>query len=63
MYFYPYFYQYYFRAPNTTYSININTDANTLTLYKNGQFYKTYPVAFGKQNNLIPSTKSQRKLS
>lgn len=50
----PYFYQYYFRSPNST---HVNIAANTLILYKDDQLYKTYPVAIGKPIGMIPITK------
>ena len=34
-----------------TYKILINTNARTLTLYKNGSWKKSYPVAVGKPFN------------
>nr|WP_094549199.1 L,D-transpeptidase [Petroclostridium xylanilyticum] len=37
-----------------TYSITINTSARTLTLYRNGSVYKTYPVAVGKPSTPTP---------
>lgn len=44
----------YLRAANQTYNIKINTTNLTLTLYKNGQFYKTYPIAVGKPSTPTP---------
>ncbi|MDK2799240.1 MAG: hypothetical protein PWQ70_859 [Clostridiales bacterium] len=37
-----------------TYSITINTSARTLTLYKNGKWFKSYPVATGKPSTPTP---------
>lgn len=45
----------YFRFPNPKYSITINTSARSLTLYSNGNVYRTYPVAVGKPS--IPTPK------
>jgi len=36
------------------YSITVNTGARTLTLYKDGSVYKTYPVAVGKPATPTP---------
>lgn len=36
------------------YRIVVNTAARTLTLYKNGQWYKSYPVAVGKPSTPTP---------
>jgi lipoprotein-anchoring transpeptidase ErfK/SrfK len=36
------------------YKININTTSRTLTLYKNGEIFKTYPVAIGKPSTPTP---------
>lgn len=44
-----------FRNPNeNNYSITINVQSRTLTLYKNGQWYKSYPVAVGKKSTPTP---------
>lgn len=56
MYFSSYFYQYYFRFPNSIYSITINTADSILTLYEDGKAYKTYPVSVGK-----PTTPTQNR--
>jgi lipoprotein-anchoring transpeptidase ErfK/SrfK len=37
-----------------TYSITINVANRTLTLFKNGAFYKSYPVAVGKPATPTP---------
>lgn len=37
-----------------TYFITINVNKRTLTLYKNGQVYKVYPVAVGKASTPTP---------
>lgn len=36
------------------YTININTSGRTLTLYKNGEWYKSYPIAVGKPATPTP---------
>lgn len=36
------------------YTITVNTSAFTLTLYKNGQWYRSYPVAIGKPSTPTP---------
>ena len=36
------------------YSITVNTDAHTLTLFKNRTIYKVYPVAVGKPATPTP---------
>lgn len=41
------------RAPNP-YSITINTGARRMTLLKNGQVFKTYPIAIGKPSTPTP---------
>jgi lipoprotein-anchoring transpeptidase ErfK/SrfK len=38
-----------------TYLIKINRASHTLTLLKNGQVYKTYPVAVGKPSTPTPT--------
>lgn len=48
MYYQPFFFI------NQTYSITINIGARTLTLYRNGQWYKSYPVAVGKPATPTP---------
>lgn len=42
--------------PNDTipFSITLNTMAKTLTLYRNGMFFKAYPVAIGKTTTPTP---------
>lgn len=37
-----------------TYSITIHTTARTLTLYRNGQRMKSYPIAVGKPSTPTP---------
>ncbi|WP_279230296.1 L,D-transpeptidase [Thermohalobacter berrensis] len=37
-----------------TYSITINTSSRTLTLFKNGQWFKSYPIAVGKPSTPTP---------
>lgn len=37
-----------------TYSITINVAARTLTLYKNGSWFKSFPVAVGKSSTPTP---------
>ena len=37
-----------------SYSITVNTSARTLTLYSNGQWIKSYPVAVGKPSTPTP---------
>lgn len=37
-----------------SYSITVNTSARTLTLYRNGQWVKSYPVAVGKPSTPTP---------
>lgn len=44
----------YYSYINTYYSITINRAARTLTLYKNGQWYKSYPIAVGKPSTPTP---------
>ncbi len=39
----------------STYSITINKNNHTLTLYQNGKFLKQYPVAIGKASTPTPS--------
>jgi len=36
------------------YSITVNTNARTLTLYRNGKWYKSYPIAVGKPSTPTP---------
>ncbi|MCM8709834.1 L,D-transpeptidase [Clostridium sp. SYSU_GA19001] len=36
------------------YSININTAAKKLTLFKDGKLFKTYPIAVGKPSTPTP---------
>ncbi len=45
-----------YRYPNqiTNYSITINRASRTLTLYLNGQWFKSYPVAVGKPATPTP---------
>ena len=37
-----------------SYSITVNTSTRTLTLYRNGQWVKSYPVAVGKPSTPTP---------
>lgn len=37
-----------------TYSITINTNARRLTLLRNGQWHKSYPIAVGKPSTPTP---------
>ncbi len=37
-----------------TYTITVNTQAHTLTLYKDGKAFRTYPVAVGKPTTPTP---------
>lgn len=48
------------QAGENTYSITVNLENHTLTLYKNGHFYKSYPVAIGKI--ATPSIKGTYKI-
>ncbi|MCX8128791.1 MAG: L,D-transpeptidase [Clostridia bacterium] len=55
---FPYFFPYFFQ-PDTfitraTYKITINTGTRTLTLYKDGKWFKSYPVAVGKPSTPTP---------
>jgi lipoprotein-anchoring transpeptidase ErfK/SrfK len=43
-----------YRFPANPYSILINTNNFSLTLYKNGKIFKTYPVAIGKPSSPTP---------
>ncbi|MDF2485945.1 MAG: hypothetical protein K0R46_2113 [Herbinix sp.] len=43
-----------FLSESQTFSIAINTKQHSLTLYKNGVLYKTYPVAVGKASTPTP---------
>lgn len=54
MYLCPYFNQSYFRTPNQTHYIKISTNNLILTLYENGEIYKTYSVAVGKPTTPTP---------
>ncbi|QZY57554.1 L,D-transpeptidase [Crassaminicella profunda] len=36
------------------YSITINTNSRILTLFRNGQWFKSYPVAIGKPSTPTP---------
>lgn len=42
------------RAPSPKYSIVINVSARKLSLYRNGQVYKSYPIAVGKPSTPTP---------
>lgn len=53
MYTYPY--MLYMPSIMQTYSITINRAARTLTVYRNGQWYKSYPVAIGKPSTPTPA--------
>lgn len=48
------------QAGQSTYSIIVNLEKYTLTLYKNGILYKSYPVAIGKI--ATPSIKGTYKI-
>lgn len=52
-----YTYPYMFFMPSImqTYSITINRASRTLTVYRNGQWYKSYPVAIGKPTTPTPA--------
>lgn len=41
-------------ANQETYSITINVENHTLTLFKNNKVYKVYPVAVGKSTSRTP---------
>jgi lipoprotein-anchoring transpeptidase ErfK/SrfK len=43
-----------YRFPANPYNILINTNNFSLTLYKNGKVFKTYPVAIGKPSSPTP---------
>lgn len=48
---------FYFICPfleRAVYKISINTAARTLTLYKDGKWFKSYPVAIGKPSTPTP---------
>lgn len=45
----------YAAAASNPYSIRINRSGHTLTLYKNGAPYKSYPVAIGKASTPTPA--------
>ncbi len=44
----------YLQAEKTSYSITINVNNHTLTLFQNGKVYKVYPVAVGKPSTPTP---------
>lgn len=44
----------YYLLAAQTYSITINTTSRTLTLFRNGQWFKAYPVAVGKPATPTP---------
>ncbi|GFP74550.1 L,D-transpeptidase [Clostridium fungisolvens] len=44
----------YFQYYRAIYSITINTEAHTLTLFKSGNFFKSYTVAVGKSSTPTP---------
>jgi lipoprotein-anchoring transpeptidase ErfK/SrfK len=50
----PYNYNYDTLMTRATYKITINVAARTLTLYKDGTVFKTYPVAVGKPSTPTP---------
>ena len=56
-----YYYPHNFQSPYimATYSITINRAARTLTVFKNGQWYKSYPIAVGKPTDSIPTQKKK----
>ncbi len=39
------------KISNATFSIHVSKSRNTLDLYKNGKWFKTYPVATGRDNS------------
>lgn len=43
-----------YRSPTSLYSITVNVAARTMTLYKNDQLIKTYPVGVGKPTDSVP---------
>jgi lipoprotein-anchoring transpeptidase ErfK/SrfK len=47
------YYEDLYRSP-IVYKIDINTTARIMTLYKNNQVYKTYPIAIGKPSTPTP---------
>ncbi|WP_352418193.1 L,D-transpeptidase [Proteiniborus sp.] len=53
MYTYPY--MFYMHSIMQTYSITINRAARTLTVFRNGQWYKSYPIAIGKPSTPTPT--------
>lgn len=53
MYFCPYLRKF-LRTPSPKYSIVINVSARRLSLYRNGQVYKSYPIAVGKPSTPTP---------
>lgn len=44
----------YFQYYRAIYSITINTEAHTLTLFKSDKFFKSYTVAVGKSSTPTP---------
>jgi lipoprotein-anchoring transpeptidase ErfK/SrfK len=53
-YFSNYLNEYLYRFPKPVYSITINVNARTLTLFRNGKWYKSYKVAVGKPSTPTP---------
>ena len=47
------YYDFYYR-PAIIYKIDINTTARTLTLLKNNNFFKVYPISIGKPSTPTP---------
>lgn len=47
-------------ALRVSHSITVNVSARTLTLYKDGKWFKSYPVAVGKPET--PTPKGTRKI-
>jgi len=56
MFYCPYFYgiPMLIEPDRATYSITINITARTLTVFRNGQWYKSFPVAVGKPSTPTP---------
>lgn len=53
-YYCPYLINYNPYLMRVTYSITVNTASRRLTLYKNGSWFKSYPVAIGKPSTPTP---------
>lgn len=50
-----------FMMTRATYKIVVNTSARTLTLYKDGKWFKSFPVAVGKTSTPTPKGTFQIK--